>query len=90
MKIFNGKFLLVAALLALDVAPMVSVGAQADTVNLVLWHAKQDAEGDALLALIDAFQAANPNITVEQVYNPSWHAATTALSRRRARAKVPT
>ena len=49
---------------------MISVHAQ-DTVNLVLWHAKQDAEGDALLALIDAFQAANPNITIEQVYNPS-------------------
>ncbi|MEP7292241.1 MAG: extracellular solute-binding protein, partial [Chloroflexota bacterium] len=69
MKLLNQKFLLVLALLALVVAPMV-VGAQ-DTVNLVLWHAKQDAEGDALLALIDAFQAANPGITIEQVYNPS-------------------
>lgn len=65
----NKKFVLILALLALVIAPM-AVGAQ-DTVNLVLWHAKQDAEGDALLALIDAFQAANPGITVEQVYNPS-------------------
>jgi arabinogalactan oligomer/maltooligosaccharide transport system substrate-binding protein len=70
MKIFSRKYLLIAALIALIVAPMVSVSAQ-DTVNLVLWHAKQDAEGDALLAIIDAFQAANPGITIEQVYNPS-------------------
>ncbi len=69
MKAFSRKFLFLAALLALLVAPMISVQAQ-DTVNLVLWHSKQDAEGDALLALIDAFQTANPNITVEQVYNP--------------------
>lgn len=69
MKFFSRKFLLIAALLALIVAPMISVSAQ-DTVNLTLWHSKQDAEGDALLALIDAFQAANPNITIEQVYNP--------------------
>lgn len=69
MKISSRKFLLVAALLALIVAPMVSVSAQ-DTVNLTLWHSKQDAEGDALLALIDAFQTANPGITVEQVYTP--------------------
>jgi maltose-binding protein MalE len=64
----NAKFLLVLALLALLVAPM-AAGAQ-DTVNLVLWHSKQDAEGDALLAMIDAFEAANPGITVEQVFNP--------------------
>lgn len=70
MKFLNRRFLLLVALLALIVAPMFSVSAQ-DTVNLVLWHAKQDAEGDALLALIDGFQAANPGITVEQVYNPS-------------------
>ncbi|MCC6805196.1 MAG: hypothetical protein IT319_20115, partial [Anaerolineae bacterium] len=69
MKIVSRKVLLVMALLALMVAPMLSVNAQ-DTVNLVLWHAKQDAEGDALLAMIDAFQAANPGITIEQVYNP--------------------
>lgn len=70
MKMFSRKFLLIVALLALAVAPVLSASAQ-DTVNLVLWHAKQDAEGDALLALIDGFQAANPGITVEQVYNPS-------------------
>jgi maltose/maltodextrin transport system substrate-binding protein len=70
MKILNRKVLLITALLALIIAPMISVSAQ-DTVNIVLWHAKQDAEGDALIALIDAFQAANPTITVEQVYNPS-------------------
>jgi maltose-binding protein MalE len=64
------KFLLVLALLAVIVVPTMSIGAQ-DSVNLVLWHAKQDAEGDALLALLDAFVEANPNITVEQVFNPS-------------------
>ena len=64
------KFLLVLALLAVLVVPTMSIGAQ-DSVNLVLWHAKQDAEGDALLALLDAFVEANPNITVEQVFNPS-------------------
>jgi hypothetical protein len=35
MKIFSRKYLLIAALIALIVAPMVSVSAQ-DTVNLVL------------------------------------------------------
>jgi maltose-binding protein MalE len=64
------KFLLVLALLAVLVVPTMSIGAQ-DSVNLVLWHAKQDAEGDALIELIDAFIEANPNITVEQVFNPS-------------------
>jgi len=68
---FNRKSLLVIALFALLLVPALS-GVQAqDTVNLVLWHAKQDAEGDMLLSLIDAFQAANPGITIEQVYNPS-------------------
>lgn len=67
----NRKLFLGAALLGVMVTPFAAqVGAQ-DTVNLVLWHAKQDAEGDALLALIDGFQAANPGITIEQVYNPS-------------------
>jgi maltose-binding protein MalE len=71
MKIFYGKFYLcvLAGLLVIS-AFGVTVQAQ-DSVNLVLWHAKQDAEGDALLAIIDAFEAANPGITVEQVYNPS-------------------
>jgi arabinogalactan oligomer/maltooligosaccharide transport system substrate-binding protein len=64
------KLLWVVALLALLVVPTMNIGAQ-DAVTLTLWHAKQDAEGDALLALIDAFVEANPNITVEQVFNPS-------------------
>jgi len=64
------RFLLVVVMLALVLVPAMSISAQ-DSVTLVLWHAKQDAEGDALLALIDAFVEANPNITVEQVYNPS-------------------
>jgi maltose-binding protein MalE len=64
------KLLWVVALLALLVVPTMSIGAQ-DSVTLTLWHAKQDAEGDALLALINAFVEANPNITVEQVFNPS-------------------
>lgn len=45
------------------------VGAQ-DSASLVLWHAKQDAEGDALLALID-YCADNYGVAVEQVFNPS-------------------
>src|SRR5690606_39465070 len=70
-KMFKNKFLMMLALVALLVVPALgTVGAQ-DTVNLVFWHAKQDAEGDALLSIIDAFQAANPGITIEQVYNPS-------------------
>lgn len=71
MKLFSRKFFLIMAIAALMVAPAISLVNAQDTVNLVLWHAKQDAEGDALLAIIDAFQAANPGITVEQVYNPS-------------------
>ena len=71
MKLFNRKLVWVLAVLALAVVPSLSVVSAQSTVNLVLWHAKQDAEGDALLAIIDAFQAANPGITVEQVYNPS-------------------
>lgn len=71
MKVFGSRFCLAAVVILLVVSALgVTVQAQ-DTVNLVLWHAKQDAEGDALLAIIDAFQAANPGITVEQVYNPS-------------------
>lgn len=71
MKLFNRKLVWVLAVLALAVVPSLSVVSAQSTVNLVLWHAKQDAEGDALLAIIDAFQAANPGITIEQVYNPS-------------------
>jgi maltose-binding protein MalE len=64
------KFVMVLALLALLVVPTMSISAQ-DTVTLELWHAKQDAEGDALLALMNAFVEANPNIIVNQTYNPS-------------------
>jgi maltose-binding protein MalE len=71
MKVFNRKFVMLCALLAVLVVPALGGVAAQDTVNLVLWHAKQDAEGDALLSIIDAFQAANPGITIEQVYNPS-------------------
>lgn len=46
-----------------------SVAAQ-DSTSLVLWHAKQDAEGDALLALID-YCASDYGVSVEQVFNPS-------------------
>jgi maltose-binding protein MalE len=71
MKVLGRKsYLLVLVVLLLVSALGVTVQAQ-DEVTLVLWHAKQDAEGDALLALIDTFQAANPGITIEQVYNPS-------------------
>jgi len=61
-------FLLIA-LLALLVAAVGSVGAQ-DNMTLELWHAKQDAEGDMLLSLID-YCSANFGVDVEQVYNPS-------------------
>lgn len=71
MKKAQLKLVLVTTVMALLVALVIgSVQAQ-DEVTLVLWHAKQDAEGDALLALIEAFQAANPGIKIEQVYNPS-------------------
>jgi maltose-binding protein MalE len=71
MKMLKGKIWVLFAVVAIAMLPALGAVAQSETVNLVLWHAKQDAEGDALLAIIDAFQAANPNITVEQVYNPS-------------------
>jgi arabinogalactan oligomer/maltooligosaccharide transport system substrate-binding protein len=64
------KALFTAVAAAAFVVPALSLSAQ-DEVNLVLWHAKQDAEGEALLSIIDAFEAANPGITVEQVFNPS-------------------
>ncbi len=68
---FNRKFLFVFALLTLVLVPVFGTIQAQDPVNLVLWHAKENAEGDMLLALIDAFEAANPGITIEQVYNPS-------------------
>jgi maltose-binding protein MalE len=49
---------------------MGGVSAQ-DGVTLVLWHALQDAEADGALAIIDAFHAANPDITIEPVFSPS-------------------
>lgn len=64
------RSLILGAAASLLVIPTIASSAQ-ESVNLVLWHAKQDAEGDALLAIIDAFEAANPGITIEQVYNPS-------------------
>ncbi len=63
------RFLALGLLLAMLVG-VIGVSAQ-DNVTLVLWHATQDAEGDGLLAMIDAFNTANPGITVEQVFNPS-------------------
>lgn len=62
------KFLALGLLLTLMVG-VIGVSAQ-DNVTLVLWHSAQDAEGDGLLALINAFNTANPGITVEQVFNP--------------------
>jgi arabinogalactan oligomer/maltooligosaccharide transport system substrate-binding protein len=47
-------------------------GVSAQTsVHLVVWHALQDKEADGALQILDAFQKANPDITVEAVYNPS-------------------
>ena len=59
--------LLLVALVLVSVAPAFAQ----DDVTLVLWHAKQDAEGDALLAIIDAFNAQSDGVTVEAVFNPS-------------------
>lgn len=65
------KRIFVFALLGvLLVAAFGAVQAQDDS-TLVLWHAKQDAEGDALLAIIDYCQTANPGLTIEAVFNPS-------------------
>jgi len=63
--------LFILSIVVLVILSSVTVTLAQDKVNLVLWHAWQDAEGDALLAMIDAFQTANPDITVEQVYNNS-------------------
>lgn len=64
------RFGTLAFLLVLLAALVGSVAAQ-DSVTLVLWHAKQDAEGDGLLALIEAFNAQSDGVVVEQVFNPS-------------------
>jgi maltose-binding protein MalE len=64
------KRIFVFALLGvLLVAAFGSVQAQDDN-TLVLWHSKQQAEGDALLAILDSCMAANPGLVVEQVYTP--------------------
>ncbi|MBL8146510.1 MAG: extracellular solute-binding protein [Anaerolineae bacterium] len=64
------KRILVFALLGvLLVAAFGSVQAQ-DDATLVLWHSKQQAEGDALLAILDYCMEANPGLVVEQVYTP--------------------
>ena len=64
------KRILVFALLGvLLVAAFGSVQAQDDS-TLVLWHSKQQAEGDALLAILDYCMEANPGLVVEQVYTP--------------------
>ena len=64
------KRILVFALLGvLLVAAFGSVQAQDDS-TLVLWHSKHQAEGDALLAIIDYCMEANPGLVVEQVYTP--------------------
>jgi len=63
--------LFILSIVVLVILSSVTVTLAQDKVNLVLWHGWQDAEGDGLLAMIDAFQAANPDITIEQVYNNS-------------------
>ncbi|MBZ0290054.1 MAG: extracellular solute-binding protein, partial [Anaerolineae bacterium] len=62
--------LFAVVLMLVLLAALGGVSAQ-DTTNLVIWHALQDAEGDGALALVEAFQAANPDITIEPVFNPS-------------------
>jgi arabinogalactan oligomer/maltooligosaccharide transport system substrate-binding protein len=62
--------LAVLSVLAVMLAVLSGGVSAQDNVTLVLWHAAQDAEGDGVLALIDAFNAANPGITIEQVFNP--------------------
>lgn len=62
--------LAILSVLVLMLAALVGgVSAQED-VTLVFWHATQGAEGDGVLALVEAFNEANPGITVEQVFNP--------------------
>src|SRR5262245_26904215 len=63
------NFWLALALVMLLVGP-IAVSSQSP-VKLVLLNAKHGQEADGLLALIDAFQQAHPDITIEQVYNPS-------------------
>ncbi|MBC7812140.1 MAG: extracellular solute-binding protein, partial [Burkholderiales bacterium] len=65
------KLLLGLALTLLLVVPFAGGVSAQDAVELELWHAWQGAEGDGLLALIEAFQVANSDITITQVYNPN-------------------
>ncbi len=65
------KRLGILALLAVLLATLVGGVTAQDPVTLVLWHAKQDAEGDGLLALIEAYNAQSDGVVVEQVFNPS-------------------
>lgn len=64
------RLMILGLLVVLMAGVMGGVGAQ-DGTTLVLWHALQDAEADGALAIISAFQEANPGITVEAVFNPS-------------------
>lgn len=64
------RFLMVGLLVVLMAGLLGGVSAQSGS-TLVLWHALQDAEADGALAILRAFEAANPGITVEAVYNPS-------------------
>lgn len=64
------RFAVLGLLMVLLAAMIGGVVAQ-DKTTLVLWHAKQDAEGDGLLALIEAFNAQSESTVVEQVFNPS-------------------
>jgi arabinogalactan oligomer/maltooligosaccharide transport system substrate-binding protein len=67
-KILIRKWVLTIVFLALGVAPIPGVSARANVVHLVLWHAKQGAQLDALQALITMFQGTHPSITIEPVY----------------------
>jgi maltose-binding protein MalE len=67
----NRSKLILALLLVLAFASLAPIMAQDSPVTLTLWHAKQDAEGDTLLALIDAFNEANIDVQIEPVFNPS-------------------
>ncbi|MFQ3566557.1 MAG: extracellular solute-binding protein [Aggregatilineales bacterium] len=71
MKLISRKVFLAVAMIVCLIVPALGAVTAQDTVTLVLWHAKQDAEGDALLSIIEAFEAANPGIRVQQVFNPS-------------------
>lgn len=87
MKTVYRKLFLILALVVLLV-PVLSISAQ-DQVTLVLWHAKQDAEGDALLSIIEL---SKPLIRASPSKPSSTPAARckTASSLRQVLARVPT